>query len=230
MLKAGNDTDDSSSSVSDVKNHGRIRVLCVDDHAVTREGISVLVNSQPDMSIMAHTSSGREAIEWVRKQRPDVTLMELRLSDMSGFDAIVAIRAEFREARIIVLTTSGVDFEIQRALRAGVRSFLLKSMPPKEILDAIRQVHAGKKRIPPEIATRLAEHLAEEPLSDREVEVLRLVMVGNRNQDVANRLFISVETVKAHMKHIMEKLSASDRTHAITIAAQRGILQLWGGP
>jgi DNA-binding NarL/FixJ family response regulator len=208
----------------------QIRILCVDDHALTREGICVLVNSQPDMSIVAQASNGREAIESFRKERPNVTLMDLRLPDMSGIDAIVAMRAEFPEARIIVLTTFAADFEIQRALRAGVRSYLLKSMPPKDMLDAIRQVHAGKKRIPPEIATRLAEHLAEEPLTEREVEVLKLVMFGNRNRDVATRLFISVETVKAHMKHIMGKLSASDRTHAITIAAQRGILQLWGAP
>src|SRR5262249_50281310 len=146
-----------SGPVAVLQNHGRIRVLCVDDHAITREGISVLVNSQADMSIVAQASNGREAIECFRKHRPDVTLMDLRLSDMSGIDTVAAIRKEFPEARIIVLTSFGVDFEIQRALRAGVRSYLLKSMPPSEMLSAIRQVHAGKKRIPPEIAARLAE-------------------------------------------------------------------------
>jgi len=228
MLNVSKYTNDISGPVSVLQNHGRIRVLCVDDHAVTREGISVLVNSQADMSIVAQASNGREAIDCFRKHRPDVTLMDLRLWDMIGISTIAAIRKEFPEARIIVLTSFGVDCEIQRALRAGVRSYLLNSMPPAEMLHAIRQVHAGKKCIPPEIAARVAEHLSEEPLSDREVEVLRLVMVGNRNQDVAHHLFISVETVKTHMKRIMEKLSASDRTHAITIAAQRGILQLWG--
>lgn len=228
MFRTGNHIYDAGETVLNRTNKGLIRVLCVDDHAVTREGISVLVNSQPDMSIVAQASNARDAMECFRKQRPDVTLMDLRLPDMGGIDVIVAIRTEFPQARIIVLTTFGIDFEIQRALRAGVRSFLLKSMPPSDMLDTIRQVHAGKKRIPPEIAARVAEHFAEEPLTEREIEVLKLVMFGNRNRDVANRLFISVETVKAHMKHIMEKLSASDRTHAITIAAQRGILQLWG--
>jgi DNA-binding NarL/FixJ family response regulator len=146
---------------------------------------------------------------------------------LSGIDVIAAIRAEFPQARIIVLTTFALDFDIQRSLKAGVRSYLLKSMPPGELLDTIRQVHAGKTRVPPEISARVAEHLAEEPLTEREIQVLKLVMVGNRNCDIATRLFISVETVKAHMKRIMGKLSASDRTHAITIAAQRGILQLW---
>ena len=230
MLKTGNDTDANSGAASHVNKQALIRVLCVDDHAVTREGISVLINSQPDMSIVAQASNGREAIECFRKERPDVTLMDFRLRDMSGIDAILSIRAEFPEARIIVLTTFAADFDVQRTLKAGVYSYLLKSMPPKEIMDTIRHVHAGEKRIPPEIAARVAEHLAEEPLTEREIEVLKLVMVGNRNLDVAHRLFISVETVKGHMKHIMEKLSASDRTHAITIAAQRGILQLWGAP
>lgn len=230
MRRTGNHIDETGESVLNINNKGLIRVLCVDDHAITREGISLLVNSQPDMSIVAQASSGSEAIECFRKRRPDVTLMDLRLPDMSGIDLIVAIRAEFPQARIIVLTTFAADFDIHRTLKAGVRSYLLKSMPPSEMLDTIRQVNAGKKRVPPEIAARVAEHLTEEPLTEREIEVLKLVMFGNRNRDVANHLFISVETVKAHMKHIMEKLSASDRTHAITIAAQRGILQLWGTP
>ena len=230
MLGTIDRTDHTRGTVLNLRNEHQIRVLCVDDHAVTREGISVLVNSQPDMSIVAQASSGREALESFRKQRPDVTLMDIRLSDMSGIDVIAAIRAEFPQARIIVLTSFAVDFDIHRTLKAGVRSYLLKSMPPSEMLDAIRQVNAGNKCVPPEIAARVAEHLAEEPLTEREIEVLKLVMFGNRNRDVAKRLFISVETVKAHMKRIMGKLSASDRTHAITIAAQRGILQLWGTP
>ena len=204
----------------------KIRVFSVDDHPLVREGIASVINGQHDMEVIAQVSTGREAIEFFRKHKPDITLMDLRLPDMSGIDAMIAIRTEFPDARIIVLTTYETDIEIQRALTAGARSYLLKSMPPKDMLDTIRQVHAGKKRIPPEIAAQLAEHLSEEALSEREVEVLQLVMAGNRNRDIANRLFISEETVKAHLKHIMEKLGASDRTQAITIAARRGIIQL----
>jgi DNA-binding NarL/FixJ family response regulator len=204
----------------------KIRVFSVDDHPLVREGIASIINGQHDMEVVAQVSTGREAIEFFRKHRPDVTLMDLRLPDMSGIDAMIAIRTEFPDARIIVLTTYETDIEIRRALSAGARSYLLKSMPPKEMLDTIRQIHAGKKRIPPEIAAQLAEHLSDEALSEREVEVLQLVTAGNRNRDIANRLFISEETVKAHLKHIMEKLGASDRTKAITIAARRGIIQL----
>jgi DNA-binding NarL/FixJ family response regulator len=204
----------------------KIRVFSVDDHPLVREGIASIINGQHDMEVVAQVSTGREAIEFFRKHRPDVTLMDLRLPDMSGIDAMIAIRTEFPDARIIVLTTYETDIEIRRALSAGARSYLLKSMPPKEMLDTIRQIHAGKKRIPPEIAAQLAEHLSDEALSEREVEVLQLVTAGNRNRDIANRLFISEETVKAHLKHIMEKLGASDRTQAITIAARRGIIQL----
>jgi DNA-binding NarL/FixJ family response regulator len=204
----------------------KIRVFSVDDHPLVREGIASVINGQHDMEVIAQVSTGREAIEFFRKCKPDVTLMDLRLPDMSGIDAMIAIRTEFPDARIIVLTTYETDIEIQRALTAGARSYLLKSMPPKDMLDTIRQVHAGKKRIPPEIAAQLAEHLSEEALSEREVEVLQLVTAGNRNRDIANRLFISEETVKAHLKHIMEKLGASDRTQAITIAARRGIIHL----
>ena len=204
----------------------QIRILSVDDHPLVREGIAAVINSQPDMLLVAHACNAQEAIQFFVEHKPDVTLMDLRLPDMSGIDAMTVIRGRFPEARIMVLTTFEGDTEIKRALAAGARSYLLKSMPPKEMLDTIRQVHAGKKRIPPEIAAQLAEHLSEEVLSEREVEVLQLVTSGNRNRDIANRLFISEETVKAHLKHILEKLGASDRTQAITIAARRGIIQL----
>jgi len=204
----------------------KIRVFSVDDHPLLREGIASIINRQPDMEIVAQVSTGREAIEYFRKNKPDVTLMDLRLPDMSGIDAIIAIRADFPDARIIVLTTFEADIEIHRSLTAGARSYLLKSMPPKDMVETIRQVHVGKKRIPQEIASQLAEHLSDEDLSEREIQVLKLVMAGNRNRDIADALFISEETVKAHLKHIMEKLGATDRTQAITIAVRRGIIQL----
>jgi DNA-binding NarL/FixJ family response regulator len=161
-----------------------------------------------------------------RTHKPDITLMDLRLPDMSGIDALIAIRTEFEDARIIMLTTFEGDVEIQRALEAGARGYMLKSMPPKDLVEVIRQVHAGKKRVPPEIAAHLAEHLSDESLTPREVGVLRHVAGGNRNRDIAERLFISEETVKVHIKHIMEKLGASDRTQAVAIAVRRGIIQL----
>ncbi|MBV8732751.1 MAG: response regulator transcription factor [Acidobacteriia bacterium] len=204
----------------------RIRVLTVDDHPLLREGIGSLINCQSDMSVVATASDGQEAIHTFRAVRPDVTLMDLRLPDLGGLDVIMAIRSEFSDARIIVLTTYARDVEIQRALQAGSRGYLLKSMPPQEMLDAIRQVHAGKKYVPPEIATGLAEHLADEALSAREVEVLRHVAGGNRNRDIASVLYIAEETVKVHLKHIMDKLGASDRTEAVAIAARRGIIDL----
>src|SRR5215470_17269110 len=203
-----------------------IRVFSVDDHALVREGIAMIIICQPGMLMVAQASDGREAIELFREHRPDITLMDLRLPDMNGIDAMAAIRTEFPDARVIILTTYEGDVEIQRAIEAGARGYLLKSMPPKELLDGIRQVHAGKKRIPPEIVAQLAEHLSDETLTAREVEVLRQVAGGNRNRDIAERLFISEETVKVHVKHVMEKLGASDRTEAVAIAIRRGIIQL----
>jgi DNA-binding NarL/FixJ family response regulator len=203
-----------------------IRVFSVDDHPLLHEGIATIIKNQHDMQLVAEAADGKQAIQTFRQHKPDVTLMDLRLPDMSGIEAMIAIRSEFPEARIIMLTTFAGDVEIQRALEAGARAYVLKSMPPKDIVDAIRQVHAGKKRIPAEIAAHLAEHYSDETLTDREVEVLKQVATGNRNRDVAEKLFIAEETVKVHIKHIMEKLGATDRTQAVAIGVRRGIIQL----
>jgi DNA-binding NarL/FixJ family response regulator len=204
----------------------QIRVLSVDDHPLLRQGIAAIINSQPDMIMVAQASTGREAIQQCREHRPDVTLMDLRLPDISGIDAMIAIRSEFPDSRIVMLTTFEGDVEIQRALAAGARGYLLKNMPPKEMVDAIRQVHAGRKRIPHEVASQLAEHISDEALTEREIDVLQHVAAGNRNRDIAEQLFISEETVKVHVKHIMQKLGASDRTAAVAIGVRRGIIQL----
>lgn len=209
-----------------MSNRPPIRVFSVDDHPLLREGIAALVNSQPDMALVAEASNGAEAIQVFKQQVPDVTLLDLRLPDMSGIDILIAIRNEFPDARIIMLTTFEGDVEVQRALQAGARGYLLKNMPPTELLEVIRQVHAGKKRIPPEIASQLLEHMSDEVLTVREIEVLREVADGNRNREIAERLFISEETVKVHIKHIMEKLGAADRTQAVAIGLRRGIIQL----
>lgn len=203
-----------------------IRILCVDDHPLMREGIAAVIRNEPDMHLAAEASCGREAIDIFREQRPDITLMDLRLPDIGGIDAMIAIRAEFKDARIIMLTTVEGDVEIQRALRAGAQGYMIKSMPRKQLVEMIRKVHAGKKDIPPQIAAHLMEHLTDDPLSDREIEVLQKVAGGNRNSDIAALLFISEETVKGHVKHILEKLGASDRTEAVAIAVRRGIIQL----
>jgi len=204
----------------------RIRVFSVDDHPLLREGIAAIINNQPDMTVIAQSANGQDAIQQFKLHQPDVTLMDLRLPDMSGIDVMTGIRAEFPGARIIILTTFEGDVEIKRALEAGARGYMLKSMPPKELVEVIRQVHAGKKRIPPQLAAQLAEHISDEALTTREVEVLGQIAGGNRNRDIAEQLFISEETVKVHIKHIMEKLGASDRTQAVAIGIRRGIIQL----
>ncbi len=212
----------SSAAIQPVK----IAVMSVDDHPLLREGIGSIIASQPDMQMMAEAATGREAIQLYRTVLPDVVLMDLRLPDMSGIDALLAIRNEFPQARIVILSTFEGDVEIKRALAAGARGYVLKSTPPKELVELIRQVNAGKKHVPPEIAAQLAEHMGEESLTSREIEVLSRLAGGNRNRDIAKILGISEETVKVHVKHIMDKLGASDRTQAIAIAVRRGIIQI----
>jgi DNA-binding NarL/FixJ family response regulator len=203
-----------------------IRILTVDDHPLLREGIAALVASQSDMKVVGEASNGREALEEFRKRRPDITLMDLQMPEMKGIDAIIAIRAEFPEARIIVLTTYTGDVQVLRALKAGARGYLLKGLLRKDLLETIRAVHAGLKRIPPELAADLAEHAADEALSAREIEILRLIAAGNANKVIAYQLSITEETVKGHVKNILAKLSANDRTHAVTIGLKRGIIDL----
>jgi DNA-binding NarL/FixJ family response regulator len=198
----------------------------VDDHPLLREGLAAIINSQPDMAVVAQAASAQEALVQYRKYQPDVTLMDLRLPDQSGIEALEAVRTEFPAARIVMLTTFEGDVEIQRALEAGAQGYVLKSMPPKELVDVIRQVHSGKKKIPLQVAQRLAEHLSDEALTAREIEVLNQVAGGNRNRDIAEKLFITEETVKVHVKHIMDKLGASDRTQAVAIGLRRGIIRL----
>jgi DNA-binding NarL/FixJ family response regulator len=191
-----------------------------------REGIATVIRNEPDMQLVAEASTGHDAIRVFREHRPDVTLMDVRMPDMGGIDALLAIRAEFANARVIMLTTFEGDAEIKRALEAGAQGYMLKSMPRKQLVDVIRKVHAGQRHIPNEVAAQLMEHLGAETLSRREIEVLQKVAAGNRNSDIATLLFISEETVKGHIKHIMEKLGASDRTEAVAIGIRRGFIHL----
>ena len=204
----------------------RIRILTVDDHPLLREGIAALVNAESDMKLVAEASNGEEAIEQFRLHRPDVTLMDLQMPELNGIEAVTRIRAEFPDARIIVLTTYTGDIQALRALKAGARGYILKGHVHRELLEAIRAVHAGKKRIPPEVAAELADHAAENELSSREIEVLRLIASGNPNKLIADQLSISEETVKSHVTNILSKLGANDRTHAVTIGLRRGIIDL----
>jgi len=203
-----------------------IRILTVDDHLLLREGIAAVLEGQEDMKLVGEAGNGCEAVESFRRLRPDVTLMDLRMPDMSGLEAIAAIRADFPDARIIVLTTYSGDAQAAAALKAGAVGYLLKNLVRKELIETIRTVHAGKRRIPPEIATGIAEHVADDVLTDREIEVLRAVAAGKSNKLIAAELDIAEGTVKTHMKSILPKLAARDRTHAVMIAVKRGIIDL----
>jgi DNA-binding NarL/FixJ family response regulator len=203
-----------------------IRILTVDDHALLREGIAALVNAEPDMKLVAEASNGQQAIEQFRLHRPDVTLMDLQMPGLNGIEAIIGIRSEFSNARIIVLTTYVGDVQVLRALKAGARAYVLKGHVHRELLATIRAVHAGQKRIPPEVAAELADHAADDDLTPREIDVLRLIASGNANKVIAAELSITEETVKSHVTSILSKLGANDRTHAVTIGLKRGIIEL----
>jgi DNA-binding NarL/FixJ family response regulator len=203
-----------------------ITILSVEDHPVFREGLSTIIGSQQDMLLIAQAANAVEAVAEFRRHRPDITLMDLRLPGTNGTDTLIAIRGEFPRARIIMLTTSDSDGEIQRALRAGAAAYVLKSMPKDELLAVIRGVHSGGRHIPPEVAARIAEHLGEEDLTTRELEVLRLIRDGYRNKQIADQLAIAETTVNFHIKNLVDKLGANDRTHAVTIALRRGLLHV----
>ncbi len=203
-----------------------IRILTVDDHPLLRKGIAALVNGEPDLKLIAEAANGEEAIEAFRSHRPDVTLMDLQMPGMDGTTAIGRIRDEFPNARIIVLTTYTGDAQVLRALRAGARAYILKGHVHKELLETIRAVHAGQKRIPPDIAAELAEHAMDDELTEREIDVLKLVAAGNANKHIADQLSIGEATVKSHVSNILSKLGANDRSHAVTIGLQRGIIEL----
>jgi DNA-binding NarL/FixJ family response regulator len=203
-----------------------IRILTVDDHPLLRKGIAALVNAEPDMKLIAEASNGREAIEKFRQHRPDITLMDLQMPDLNGTEVISRIQSEFPNARIVVLTTYQGDAQVLRALRAGARAYILKGHVHRELLETIRAVHAGQKRIPADIAAQLAEHATDDALSSREIDVLRLIAAGNSNKLIADQLSIGEATVKSHVTNILSKLGANDRAHAVTIGLKRGIIEL----
>jgi DNA-binding NarL/FixJ family response regulator len=204
----------------------QIRIMIVDDHPVLRQGIAALIADQPDLTLVAEATNGREAIQQFRAHRPDVTLMDLQMPEMNGLDAMIAIRGEFADARIIVLTTYAGDVQARRALQAGARGYLLKNSLHKELLDTIRAVHVGRKNLSPEVSFDLAEHAAEDALSPLEVRVLRLIAEGNSNKEIAARLSVTEDSVKGHVRNILSKLGANDRTHAAMIGIKRGIIEL----
>ena len=206
--------------------HNLIRILTVDDHPLLRKGVAALVNAEADMKLVAEASNGEEAVEAFRSHRPDVTLMDLQMPGLDGLAAIGRIREDFPNARIIVLTTYTGDIQVLRALKAGARGYILKGHVHKELLETIRAVHAGQKRIPPDIAAELAEHAMDDELTEREIDVLRLVAAGNGNKQIADQLSIGEATVKGHVTNILSKLGANDRSHAVTIGLKRGIIEL----
>ena len=203
-----------------------IRILTVDDHGLLREGVAALLSSEPDMAVVGGAGTGCEAIQQFRALRPDITLMDLQMPDMSGVEAIIAIRAEFPDAKFIVLTTYSGDVQVVRALKAGASGYLLKTLVHKELADTIRTVHAGRKTLSPEVSFEVAEHMADDALTPAEIEVLRLIAAGNANRQIADRLGVAEDTVKGRLRSIFSKLGANDRTHAVTIALKRGIIEL----
>ena len=203
-----------------------IRILSVEDHPVFRQGLASIIGAEPDMLLVGQASNAADAVAEFRRHRPDITLMDLRLPGTDGTDALIAIRGEFPKARIIMLTTSDGDGDIQRAMRAGASGYILKSMHMDELLSVIRSVHAGRRYIPPDVASRIAEHLGDDDLTTRELDVLRLIRDGHRNKQIAGQLAISENTVNFHIKNLVDKLQANDRTHAVTIALRRGLLQI----